>query len=285
MNKSSITLSLLFLVFLTIFFPSFNYSQVSGSKPDEGSNVYDVVDPKTLEIDADFYMEKYTRGSSNSIKKLQVNVQSDLKYFNAPNLTFRYGLVKNLELQVITGYTGILTNGTATIKTPKNRIISATKNTTGLSSLGLGFKAGLLSNKKARPSIAFTGIMNLPNIGNPAFTPNTVGTDLTLSFYNSLSEDFDLEYIFGTTWSGYKEDKSNSYNYGISPGYSFSDYTGLYLDFTGLLENGASSDNRVDLDFSAYLNDYITLDVYAGTSFNVKKFYFIGSTFTATIPL
>lgn len=284
MIKSKFTVYTGILFSILLFIPVSVYSQVSGSKPDEGSTVYDVVDPKTLEIDADFYMEKYTKGSSNSIKKIQVNVQSDLKYFNAPNLTFRYGLIKNLELQVITGYTGVLTNGTATIKTPKNRIISAAKNTTGLSALGLGFKAGLLSNKKARPSIAFTGIMNLPNVGNPAFTPNTVGTDLTMSFYNSLSENVDLAYSFGTTWSGYKEDKNNSYNYCVSPGYSFSDNIGLYLEFTGLMESGTTSDNRVDLDFSAYMNDYITVDVYAGTSFNVKKFFFIGSTFTATIP-
>ncbi len=284
MIKSKCTVYASILFSILILLPVHVFSQVSGSKPEEGSTVYDMVDSKSLEIDADFYMEKYTKGSANSIKKIQVNVQSDLKYFNAPAITFRYGLIKNLELQILTGYTGVLTNGTATIKTPKNRIISATKNTSGLSSLGLGFKAGLLSNKKARPSIAFTGIMNLPNIGNPAFTPNTVGTDLTLNFYNSLSKEVDLIYNFGTTWSGYKQDKSNSYNYCVSPGYSFSDNVGLYLEFTGLLESGTTSDNRVDLDFSTYLSDYVTLDVYAGTSFNVKKFFFIGSTFTATIP-
>ena len=64
----------------------------------------------------------------------------------------------------------------------------------------------------------------------------------------------------------------------------FIENVGLYLEFTGLLESGTNSDNRVDLDFSTYLSDYVTLDVYAGTSFNVKKFFFVGSTFTATIP-
>lgn len=284
MFRKTVTGYLLLVLSFLILSPHIVYSQASGSKSDEYSTVYDVVDPKTLEIDADFYMEKYTRGSSNSIKKLQVNVQSDIKYFNAPNLTFRYGIIKNLEFQLITGYTGVLTNGTVTLKTPKNRIISATKDATGLSALGLGLKVGLLSNKKARPSIAFTGIATLPNIGNPAFTPNTVGTDLTLSFYNSLSEAVDISYNLGTTWSGNKEDESNSYNYGISPGYSFSDNVGLYLDFTGLLEKGSTSDNRFDLDLSVALNDYITIDAYAGSSFNVKKFYFIGTTFTGTIP-
>jgi hypothetical protein len=105
-----------------------------------------------------------------------------------------------------------------------------------------------------------------------------------LSFYNSLSEAVDIAYYFGTTWSGSKQDENNSYNYGISPGYMFNDNVGLYLDFTGLMEKGTSSDNRFDVDLSVAFNDYITMDAYIGSSFNVKKFYFIGSTFTATIP-
>ena len=126
MIKSKCTVYASILFSILILLPVHVFSQVSGSKPEEGSTVYDMVDSKSLEIDADFYMEKYTKGSANSIKKIQVNVQSDLKYFNAPAITFRYGLIKNLELQILTGYTGVLTNVTATIKTPKNRIISAT---------------------------------------------------------------------------------------------------------------------------------------------------------------
>lgn len=284
MTRGRVTVFLIFVFVITLFFHSNIYCQISGSKPDEGSFVYDMVEPKSLEIDADFYMEKYTMGNTVGIKKAKVSIQADLKYFTAPAFTFRYGVIKNLELQVLTGYTGVLTSGNISIKTIRNRLITAAKNTTGLSGLGVGFKAGLLSNKKARPSVSFTGIATLPNIGNPAFSQDKLGADLTLSFYNSFSEKTDLLYTFGTSWSGFKQDADNSYNYSISPGYSFSDNIGLYLEFTGLLERQSSPDNRLDLDFSAYLNDYITLDLYAGTSFNIKKFFFIGSTFTATIP-
>jgi hypothetical protein len=273
-------------VFLAVMliFPGLSRSQTSNGLKEEESYVYDVVDPKTLEIDADFNTEHYSANNNVNAKKLKLNVQADLTYFNAPSLTFRYGIVKNLEFQLITGYIGVLTKGSVAIKTPKNRIISATKDATGLNSLSLGLKAGLLSNKKARPSVAFTGLITLPNIGNPLFTPNTTGVDLSLNMYNSLSDNIDVAYDFGIVWSGDKEDKDNSYNYEISPGYTFSDNFGLYLDFTGVMTKGYDADNRFDVDLSFTLNDYISLDVYAGTSFNTKRFYFIGSTFSATIP-
>lgn len=274
---------LLFLAVMLIF-PGLSRSQTSNGLKEEESYVYDVVDPKTLEIDADFNMDHYSANNNVNAKKLKLNVQADLTYFNAPTLTFRYGIVKNLEFQLITGYIGVLTQGSVAIKTPKNRIISATKDATGLNSLTLGLKAGLLSNKKARPSVAFTGLITLPNIGNPLFTPNTTGVDLSLNMYNSLSDNIDVAYDFGVVWSGDKEDKDNSYNYEISPGYTFSDNFGLYLDFTGVMTKEYNPDNRFDVDLSFTFNDYLSLDVYAGTSFNTKRFYFIGSTFSATIP-
>lgn len=283
MNMNCRTFLLSILLSISIL-PQIIFSQSSGRESEDDNYIYDIVEPKTLEIDADFYMEKYTFGSASSGKQGKLGIQADLKYFNAPTLTFRYGIVKNLEFQLITGYTGVLTNGTVNIKTKKNILISATKNETGLNALSMGIKAGLLSNKKARPSVSLTGIITLPNIGNPAFTPNNVGAEMDLNFYNMLSDKVDIAYNIGTIWSGYKEDPNNSYVYEISPGYTFSDNFGLYLDLTGIIQKGYSSDNRIDIDLSFYLNDYITIDAYAGTSFNVKKFFFIGSTFTATIP-
>jgi hypothetical protein len=274
----------IFSLAVLIITPNISRSQSGNGLKEEPGYFYDMVDPKTLEIDADFNLEHYSANTNANAKKVQVNIKADLKYFNAPSLTFRYGLIKNLEFQVITGYIGVLTDASATIKTKNNRIISASKNATGLNSLSLGLKAGLLSNIKSRPSITFTGLVTLPNIGNPAFTPNTTGVDLSLGLYNYLSDKIDISYGLGTVWSGYKGDDKNSYNYNISPGYTFSDNFGLYLDFAGVMQQGSSSDNRFDMDLSFTLSDYITLDAYAGTSFNIKRFYFIGSTFTATIP-
>ncbi|MCX6165888.1 MAG: transporter [Ignavibacteriae bacterium] len=274
----------LFILSFLFFLPQFIFSQVSGRESEDDNYIYDIVEPKTLEIDADFYMEKYTFGSTSSGKQGKLGIQADLKYFNAPTLTFRYGIVKNLEFQLITGYTGILTNGTVKIKTKKNILISTTKDETGLNALSMGLKAGLLTNKNARPSIAFTGIITLPNIGNPAFAPNNVGAEMELNFYNLLSEKVDIAYNIGTIWSGYNDDPTNSYKYEISPGCTFSDNFGLYIDLSGIIQKGYSPDNRFDVDLSFYLNDNFTIDAFAGTSFNVKKFFFIGSTLTATIP-
>ena len=278
MNKTLFFL----LVSVLMLFSVKSFSQ--GKNKSEGSTVYDMVDPKTMEIDGDFYMESYKANANAKVKKIDVNVQADAKFFNAPNLTFRYGLGKNLEMQVITGYTGVLTNGNVVIRTKKNIAISVNKNVTGLDALGLGLKVGLFSNKGSRPSAAITGIMTLPNVGVPLFAPNNVGSEFDLDLYNELSDDFDLQYGAGIVWTGFNEDAHPSYLYGITPGLNLSDFAGLYLDLNGSLEKGVSTDNRIDLDLSFALNDNITLDVYAGTSFNIKKFYFIGSSFTATIP-
>jgi hypothetical protein len=284
MNINIRVLLFAFILSFLFFLPKFTLSQSSGKESGEDDYIYDIVEPKTLEIDADFYMEKYTFGSNSAGKQGKLGIQADLKYFNAPTLTLRYGVIKNLELQLVTGYTGVITNGTVNIKTKNNVLISATKDESGISGLGLGFIAGLLTNKNIRPSVAFSGIFTLPNIGNKSFTPNKVGVDLGLNFYNLINDEIDIAYNVGTIWSGYDDDPNVAYVYGISPGYTFSDYFGLYLDFNGIYQKGYSPDNRYDVDLSFTLNDYLYLDVYAGSSFNVKKFFFIGSTFSATIP-
>lgn len=276
----------IFLLFAFLFIiTGISFSQVSNGQLEDDGYVYDVVDPKTLEIDLDFNLEHYTANKSVNAMRIQVNAQADLKYFSAPAITLRYGIIKNLEFQILTGYTGVLTDATATIKTKKSRVISASNNTTGLSSLSTGFKIGLMANKKWRPSASFTGLVTIPGIGNSAFTPDNPGFDLGLNFYNYLNDEIDVSYGLGTIWSGYKDDPNNSYNYNISAGYTFSEVFGAYLDFTGLFQKGYSPDNRFDVDLSFALNDYIIFDVYGGTSFNIKRFYFIGSSISATIPL
>lgn len=275
-----------FLLFAFLFIiTGISFSQVSNGQQEDDGYVYDVVDPKTLEIDLDFNLEHYTANKSANAKRIQVNAQADLKYFSAPSITLRYGIIKNLELQVLTGYTGVLTDASATIITKKSRVISASKNTTGLSSFSTGLKVGLMSNKKWRPSASLTGLVTIPGIGNPAFTPDNPGFDIGLNFYNSLNDEIDVSYGLGTIWSGYKDDPNNTYNYNISTGYTFSEVFGAYLDLSGLLQKGYSPDNRFDVDLSFALNDYIIFDVYGGTSFNIKRFYFIGSSISATIPL
>jgi hypothetical protein len=282
MNKK-ITFFLLYFITLFIL-PQVSRSQISGSISEESGYIYDIVEPKTLEIDLDFNREHYYANTNANAKKITINVQADLKYFNAPSITLRYGIIRNLEFQVLTGYTGVFTTANATINTPRNIKLKANQNVTGLNSLSMGFKAGLLSLKNERPSVAVTGLFTIPKVGNTVFAPDNLGADISLNLYNSFSDKVDLAYSFGTLWSGFKDDQKNSYNYSISPGYTFSDAFGLYVDFTGLLQQGSSSDNRFDVDLSFGLNDYISLDVYAGSSFNVKRFYFIGSSFSATIP-
>lgn len=274
----------LFIVLFVLLHPLYIFPQSSGRESEEDDYIYDIVEPRTLEIDADFYLEKYTYGSDSAGKRGKVGIQADLKYYNAPTLTLRYGVIKNLEFQLVTGYAGIITNGTANVKTKKNILISANNNESGFSGLGLGFKAGLLTNKNVRPSIALSGIFTIPSTGNKSFTPNNLGVDLGLNFYNLISEEIDIAYSLGAVWSGYDDDPNVAFVYGISPGYTFSDYFGLYLDFNGINQKGYSSDNRFDVDLSFTLNDYLYLDVYAGTSFNVKKFFFVGSTFSAIVP-
>ncbi|MBI5402781.1 MAG: transporter [Ignavibacteriae bacterium] len=281
--KSKITLFAI-LITLILIAPSFSFSQVSNGAQEDDGYVYDVVDPKTLEIDLDLNLEHYYTNTNANAKRVQLNIQADLKYFNAPSITIRYGIIKNLEFQVLTGYTGVLTDATATIKTKKSRVISASNNTTGLSSLSAGFKVGLMANKNWRPSASFTGLVTIPGIGNPAFTPDNPGFDIGLNFYNPLNDEIDVSYGLGTVWSGYKDDPDNSYNYNISAGYTFSEVFGAYLDFTGLYQKGYSPDNRFDVDLSFAINDNLIFDVYGGTSFNIKRFYFIGSSISATIP-
>ena len=272
------------MIILILLIPSFVSSQGKGKQSSEGSTVYDMVDPNNLEIDGYFEMDDYKANATAKVKKARVHLQADAKLFDAPDLTFRYGLAKNLEAQLITGYTGILTNGNVSLRAKKNRIISANKNATGLDALGLGMKVGLITNRDARPSVALTGILTLPNVGVPVFTPNNPGGEIDINLYNELNNYFDIQYGAGTIWSGYDLDPHISYSYYITPGVSFSDDVGLYLDLTGSTENGISPDNRFDFDLSFALNDYTTLDVYAGSSFNIKKFFYIGASFTATIP-
>ncbi|HEY5122919.1 MAG TPA: hypothetical protein VIK14_04215 [Ignavibacteria bacterium] len=51
----------------------------------------------------------------------------------------------------------------------------------------------------------------------------------------------------------------------------------------GYYDRKFSPENRYGLDFSYDINDYFSFDIYAGSSINDRKFFFVGSTFSTVI--
>jgi hypothetical protein len=215
--------------------PCFAYSQ-SGNieESDDEYYIYDMVEPNSLQIDGDFYLEVYKMNAGQNLK----NIKVDLKFFNAPQITLRFGIVRNLEVQLYTGYTGVITKGNVNIRILNKSLITANKDLTGLNPLGFGIKAGLVTNKKLRPSIAINGILTLPSVGIPAFRPDNPGAEVYFNFYNQLSEKFDIVYDAEIIWSGFSSDPYRSYYLAVSPGYFFSDKISLSLNYMAItIEN------------------------------------------------
>jgi len=268
---------LAFFVLLLIFSGrGFSQGKLFGS---DEPLVYDLVPVNNLEIDADFYSEKYSGKVNIKLPKKQTQtLDINASYFNAPDLTLRYGLFKNFEIQFNTGYTGILTKSQTAIKIKKLKIVNVDHDLTGLNALSIGAKVGLLPEVGSAPSIAVTGIITTQTLGVPAFRPNNAGAELDLNMHNTFSDNFDIAYDAGASWSGFDADPLPSYSYTLTPNIAFSDDVGCFLSLYGFMQSGSSPVNRFDAGLSFAFGDNITADGYAGTDFqNAKNFFRFGA--------
>jgi hypothetical protein len=256
-----------------------NAQNNSNGNEDEEYEIYDLVSPKTLEIDNEFYLEVTKYGQKMSPKLTENIVIKDITF---PSITFRYGVIKNFEIQLNTGYRGINAENTFLLDTKGQKKINITGNISGLSNLSFGFKAGLFSEKAYTPSIAITSLVTLPKVGHPAFQSENPGLDLTLNLYKSLGNNFDFGFDLGGIWNG--SDEYPTYVYNISPSVYASDDLSFFAELTGYLTYNSKTDNRIDGGIDYTFSDYFEGQFLIGTSFQIKKLFFIGASLSVTIP-
>ena len=177
--------------------------------------------------------------------------------WSIPNILVRFGLSKNLELQLHTPFT-------KEICYEDNVLIS---NIFDFDEVELGMAINLWKQKKIIPEASLMAriITSTNNIGI-----NHIGNIISLNFSNSLSEKVSLNYNVGTVTD---IDKNTNAYYILNLDYQPNPKVHLFIENTSdfNLENSAS--NCMSIGFGLGLKPNISLDFSASKSLKHKMFY------------
>ena len=260
---------LIIVVIFNIFLNLKSFAQVGKNS----SEVYDLVPQNVLQIETDFTSEK-VRGDTKLANTILNSKATD---YSAPSITIRYGIIKNLEFQFITGYRAIVLNEKTGQITKNGKPVTISKNITGLSDVEAGFKIGIAAEKKLRPSIALTNLITIPNAGVPEFTANNPGFETDINFFNTLNKYSDLSYDLGVSWDGFEINPYPIWYYKISPELYADNNLSFFFESVGYLTRKKPLDNRLDIGADYIFNDNFESYLYFGTIlYNAKSFFSMG---------
>jgi len=263
--------------FFNILISVKSYAQIEKNN----AEVYDLVPKNVLQIEADFTLDK-VRGNTKLANTILNTKAND---YAAPSITLRYGVVKNLEFQFITGYRAIVLNEKTGQILKNGKPVTITKDITGLSEITAGLKFGINAEKKMIPSIALTTLITIPNAGAPDFTTKNPGFESVLNFYNTLSKYSDISCDLGVSWDGFKMNPYPIWYYKISPELYAGNYLSFFIENLGYLTKKTPVEERIDIGADCTFNDTFESYIYFGTIFyNKNSFFFAGANFTFTIP-
>lgn len=260
----------------SLFISNLSYAQKGYEE-----EIYDLVPPKTFQIETDFSIDN-AKGETKLSKFI---FDANARDYAVPSLTFRLGVARNLELQLITGYRAVILSQKLGKVTRNGRTITIDKNITGLSEFTAGFKYGLFTNHKLRPSMAVTALFTLPNVGVPAFSSENIGSEIDLNFFNALGKYSDVAYDIGGIWDGSDENPRPIWYYRISPEVYASENLAFFIEGYGYLTKNSPTENRLDIGIDYVFSDYVESYIFGGTIINnSKKFGFAGANLTITLP-
>ncbi len=191
------------------------------------------------------------------------------RYFQHPSLLAKYGLVKFVELRVITEY--------ATISEEQGNIKNSKS---GINNLQVGGKFNFVKDKGLRPAIALIAHYNFR--GRRSLYKDSVdGANFRFAFRHNFSQSFSLGYNLGMAWERFGS--SPAFIYTLSPKFTFAEKWQAFAEIFGYIWNDRPPNHSADGGISYFLNDQLKIDASAG--FGISKlnapdrFYAIGASF------
>lgn len=179
------------------------------------------------------------------------------KQFLTPTILTRYGLVKNIELRLLTQYERL-----------KNKINHETIE--GISDLEIGTKIQLYKKESSPTEIAFITHLVLPT-ASKKLSNDKIGTINKLSISHSISELFGIGYNIGYDFLG---SGNGDFTYSLAVSYSISNTFGVYIEPFGKYLNLEKHESNFNSGITYLLHDNLQLDISYGVGINHSMKYF-----------
>lgn len=190
-----------------------------------------------------------------------------------PTILWKYGLLKKLELRLITEINAvhvppIVPNG--------NEI------NTGLMPVQIGGKLSLFEEKNFLPKTSLIFHLGIPKAATRKFQASKWSPAFVLTMQNTVSEAIGVGYNVGTEWDG--ETDTPYWIYTISPGFNIGRRWYSFIELFGAARKNESPQNSIDGGVGYYINDNVKLDASGGLGISKAAVdYFFGAGFSFRI--
>lgn len=236
------------------------YGPLITDRPDQTESP-DLIPKGLLQIELGFLYEE----------KSEENFNEETFIYNTTLI--RYGLLENLELRL--GF-DIAQSKIKKYEVPK------TESMGGFSPLYVGFKIGIVEEKKLLPKIGFLGGAILPFSAAEVFKPEGTGGEFRFSFAHTLSKTWGFSYNFGASWNG--EPPYISYIYTAVLNHGFTTNLSGFVEIYGEFPEQRRSEHLIDAGFTYLLSNSLQLDLSAGTGLTTSQDYFVGAGISVRLP-
>lgn len=174
----------------------------------------------------------------------------------APTNLFRYGVLKGIELRVLSEFQSLKEKKSSTILN-------------GISDLQVGTKIALLNNEDVNTEVAFLSHVVLPT-GTFGLTNNKIGTVNKFSISHVISESLGLGYNLGYNYFGEGE---GDFTYSIAFGVTINNHFGIYIEPYGQFIDFNNHESSIDAGITYLVKNNIQLDFSFGTGINYNMNY------------
>ena len=166
--------------------------------------------------------------------------------FNIPETTWRYGIVKDIELRIETAFVN-----------DKNATT-----VTGIQPVTLGMKVHITEEKGILPQVSLLGRIQIPWLGSKELQGNYYTPEVRLLLQNALSKSVHLGYNIGIEWNS--DTSQPDYIYTLSGDLELNKKLRVFIEAYGFTPVHHKSEESADAGFIYLLNDTIQLDVSGG---------------------
>ncbi len=192
---------------------------------------------------------------------LSFQTNNGLMNVGYPNVLFRYGLIKVLELRL-----GLELSSTydATTYTTK----------TGINPIQPGLRVRLLKPHKFVPAMALTAGVTIPMAASPVFRQTYWAPFAQISAEQDITSKLSFEYDLGMQWDA--DNFQRSYFTSVNMEYDFTPASTVYADLYYLQPESDQSDVRVDVGVNRTITQNLQFDLSmgAGLTAAAPEFFF-----------
>ncbi len=173
-----------------------------------------------------------------------------------PTMLVKYGLLKRLELRLITEE--------VSVKLPL--VPDGSEVITGLLPVKLGVKLALIEEKGWLPKTSFLIHSSIPHVSSRKFRQRDWSPDFVLAMQHTLSDNIGLGYNVGAEldrWGGIP-----TWVYTLTPGFNFGKKTYAYVEVFGFLQRGFAPQHNFDAGLTYALSNNTKVDISYGVGLN-----------------